>query len=68
MMVPWLALTSTIEPLPLRLRGGACKKENLMPCGEVSALCRAGYLHPREEGDDAEGEFYIGAVVGSLII
>lgn len=46
----------------------ACKLGDLIPCGEISAVCEAGYVTPcdpnDEEGpDDCNGrcEFHIGA-------
>ena len=36
----------------------ACKKDDLAPCGEMSEICRAGYL---QADHDDEFEFVIGA-------
>jgi len=38
----------------------ACKKDDLMPCGEVGAFCKAGYFRQPSEEDDLGADFYIG--------
>lgn len=38
----------------------ACKKDSLIPCGEVSPLCRAGYFRQPGASDEPDSDFYIG--------
>jgi hypothetical protein len=40
----------------------ACTKDVLLPCGEVSSRCSAGYFRPPGEDNEPDADVYIGPI------